>query len=248
MFRVVSFALVLLATRGAAAQDGTGERAHWVHLDYADEHERQARIEIARSSPKAGRAVGWGTFGGELGFFSGTALTALAIVASLPDEGEPPDATGPALGLAATVGTVGLTIGGAALFSNLAVDGEWNLHQGWGAAGIFPGIMEGIAIAGAFANLGGADISLGERLGALLVGVVAGGATGYVTFREMSRARGSASWETLAFWCGFFTAEVAAIVALSDSTMPLGDQNATLLFTTAAGGVIAPAIIHFLLR
>ena len=237
---ILCAAVALLPLSAAAQDDET----------YALDYERETQILIARESPKSGRGVGWGTFGGELGFMTGTALTAAAIVASLPEEGAPPDdpGAGPAIALAATVGTIGLTIGGAALFANLAVEHEWNLHQGWGAAGIFPGAMEGIAIAGGFVNIAGVDATLQERIAAMIIGIVGGGATGYVLFREMSRARGSASWETLAFWCGFFTAEVAAIIALSDADMSLGDKNATMLLTTAAGGLIAPAIIHFLLR
>src|SRR5688572_24038946 len=85
----------------------------------------------ARMHPKRGRGIGWGTFGGELGFFLGVGST-MALVLSqesdpppmaMPGMAEPGRDGAPAAALGIVALTTGATVGGAWLFSHLAVEG-----------------------------------------------------------------------------------------------------------------------------
>ncbi len=201
--------------------------------------------------PVANDAVGWAWFGGQLGFFVGGAAGAagtIAVARSLPEpDPAAPDASQhgpyPLLALGAATLTLGGTVLGAWGLHELAADGGWDADAGWGASGVLPGVMEGIALAGGTVMLADRDAPLGPRLSALALGTVGGGALGYALFRQMGRARGGAAWETAMFWVGFLVGEVAGIVA-SQSGPERHDH--LVLLGAAAGGALTTAATHLL--
>lgn len=184
---------------------------------------------------------GWTAFGGELGFFAGTAATT-ALVLTLADE----DGTA-----AAAVGgtSLALTIAGTTLgawgFRNMAASRGWDRHEGWGAAGVFPGLMGGFVLAGGgFVAATGNAVEPALRLTIAALGGGLGATVGHFAFRAMSRARGDAGWEHLAYWLSFFTCEIVALV----TTAGTGQKNVGLgLFLTGVGATMGTAFMHLLL-
>lgn len=183
---------------------------------------------------------GWTAFGGELGFFSGTATTTALILALADGDGT----AAAAAGVGSLVVTIGGTVLGAWGFRRLAASGAWDRHDGWGAAGVFPGLMGGLVLAG-----GGLVAATGDsatpalRLSVVGLGAGLGATIGYFAFRAMSRARGDAGWEHLTFWLSFFACEVVALVA----TAGTGQKNVGLgLFLTGVGATMGTAFMHLL--
>jgi len=202
-------------------------------------------------APERPSASGWTVFGIELGFFTGGALSMTgALLASEALARDPSDdhGYGPLLALGVLTVTGGATVGSGLGFNRLARDNRWDPHAGWGAAGVLPGMMEGLALAGGIALSADPEMALPGRLAATGAGMLLGGATGYAIFRAMSERRGNAGFETLAFWAGFFTGEVAGIMLTADSGTGARDRAGVMLLMTAAGGALGTALIHLILR
>ena len=185
---------------------------------------------------------GWTAFGGSLGFFSGTASTT-ALALALADSGDGSAAA------AVGVGSLLLTVGGTALgawgFRRAAANRTWDRHDGWGAAGVFPGLMGGLMLAGGgFVAATGRSATPALRLSVAGLGAGLGGTIGFFAFRAMSRARGDAGWEHFAFWMSFLACEVVALVTTA------GNDQETVgmgLFLVGVGASMGTAFVHLLL-
>ena len=160
-------------------------------------------------------AAGWGLLGAEIGMVaSGAGMVGiLAATSCLEDDPstssedeDDPCGLGEAgtmlMSIVAMIGVTGLTALGAVSFALLARDNHWGYSEGFGAAGVLPGIAIGgdIALGLAF-GLGRGDPALAAGIAIPIA--AAGAPLGYATFEGIASQRDSQpGWAMLGWLIG----------------------------------------------
>ena len=187
---------------------------------------------------------GWVAFGVQTGFLAG-GLGGMALTLSSLDDA-PPATTGGASGgdgpPAAALAVLGLTMGGAIgggfLFDALAENGDWDPAAGWGAAGTWPGLWFGVALAGGVLLTIDSRPAPGVGVATFVLGALGGASLGYVVWSGLGAENRTPGWILLMTWGASFLFEIVGLAIASGMDGGTADNGGAAMFTMAFGTVL----------